>query len=240
MYKKRLLSIALVAALTVSSTAIITFASQNADSSTKNIVKAPTDKEQTDIKDYSIVGDTYAKNSSTENNDKTELKLLDISNEKATQIAKDAIKYYTGLDIEKVIKRDGLEPHIDRSYGPYAWGPNILVSFYKKGDYRHNIVVCISAVDGKVYNVTAIIGWYPEVKYNDDKVKQAAASFLQDKGFGGNFTSLTVDDEKISIGIVGAEALYEDGTQILMQFKASDYSIFNFTHYNKKTMKFAN
>jgi len=188
----------------------------------------------------SRIGETNAKNLSTESNDKTNVKLLDISDDKAVEISKDAIKYYTALDIEKVISRDGLKPYITRSNRPYAWGPDILVTFSKKGDYRHNIAAIISAIDGKVYNVTALIGHYSETKYNEDKVKEAAATFLKDKGFGGHFTGITVDDEKISIGIVGAEALYEDGTQILMEFKASDYSIFNFTHYNKKTMKFAN
>ncbi|MCC9296147.1 hypothetical protein LN736_14905 [Clostridium sp. WLY-B-L2] len=167
------------------------------------------------------------------------IKLLDISDEQAVKTAKNAIKYYTGLDVEEVIRRDGLRPYITRYNSPYAWGPDILVSFDGEGNTKDNISASISAVDGKVYNVTAIIGRYPKVNIDNDKVNEAAASFLKDKGFGDNFKSIAVDNEKTSAGIVGAKALYEDGTEILMEFNASDNSVVNFTHYNLKTMKFA-
>lgn len=278
MNKKRLLSITLVAALTVSSTAIIAYASQSSDSSTKNVVKVATDKDQTTSKDSTTksvsltidtsTGEIYElqqmengkklidgiksgkvvrvkpesnniSSSATENNSNSNNKLLDISDEQAVQTAKDAIKYYTGLDVEKVINRDGLKPYITRSNMSYAWGPNILVTFNSNSNTQDNIFASISATDGKVYNVTAMIGKYSETKVNADKVKEAAASFLKEKGFGGSFTSITVDNEKTPIGIVGAKALYEDGTEILIEFKAEDYSVINFTHRNLKTMKFA-
>lgn len=167
-------------------------------------------------------------------------KLLNISDQQAINTAKDAIKYYTGLDVNKVIREHGLKPYVNRSNTSYAWGPDILVTFNSSSNTKDNIFASISAVDGKVYNVTAMVETYHKVNIDTDKVKKAAASFLKSKGFGDNFKSITIDNEKTSAGIIGAKALYDDGTQILIEFKASDNSVINFTHYNLKTMKFAN
>jgi hypothetical protein len=161
-----------------------------------------------------------------------------ISDAQAIQTAKDAIKYYTGVDIDTVISRDGLKPYITRSNSPYAWGPDIMVSFYNNSNYSDNISASISTVDGKVYSVNAMIGRYAVTSIDENKVKDAAISFLKDKGFGTNFTSITVDYEKVSVGIVGAKALYADGTEILLEFDADNNAVVNFTHYNLKTMKF--
>lgn len=317
MNKKGILGITLAALLTVSSTAIIAFASQASENSTKNVVKEVSeekgaaaketkseDKELAsrsrtvaldigsgeaisfpggvnaeeqinqlndqlqkmengtikatpeDIKgienlisdinggkvkfDYNtvvVVPNNTAK-SAAENNNSNQ-KILNISDDQAVQEAKTAIKYYTGVDADKIINRDGLKPYITRNNSPYAWGADILVSFSSNSNTEDNIFASISAVDGKVYNVTAIIGRYSTVNIDENKVKAAATAFLKDKGFGDNFTSIEVDHEKESAGIIGAKALYEDGTEILMEFKAEDNSVVNFTHYNLKTMKFA-
>ncbi len=178
--------------------------------------------------------------SSPENNNNTNVKILNISDNQAIQSAKDAIKYYTGVDADNIIGRDALKPYITRNSSPYAWGPDILVSFSSDSNTTDNISASISAVDGKVYNVTAMVDIYYKTSIDENKVKAAAASFLKDKGLGDNFTSITVDYEKTSVGIVGAKALYTDGTEILMEFNADNNSVINFTHYNLKTMKFAN
>ncbi|MFC0904669.1 hypothetical protein ACFHWD_08185 [Clostridium sp. MT-14] len=276
MNKKRLLTVTLASVLIAASTAAVAFASQYSASSTKNVVKLASDKENSTPK--AAASKTVTLNTDTgeiilTDTDQAELtdelkkmengtirskpeavqdlkdlindiksgkiKLLDISDEQAVKTAKNAIKYYTGLDVEEVIRRDGLRPYITRYNSPYAWGPDILVSFDGEGNTKDNISASISAVDGKVYNVTAIIGRYPKVNIDNDKVNESAASFLKDKGFGANFKSIAVDNEKASRGIVGAKALYEDGTEILMEFNASNNSVINFTHYNLKTMKFA-
>lgn len=274
MNKKRLLTAALASVLIVASTAVVAFASQISASSTKNVVKLASDKENSTTKaaasktvtlntdtgeiiltDQAELTDELKKIENGTIRSKPEavqdlknlindiksgkIKLLDISDEQAVKTAKNAIKYYTGLDVEEVMHRDGLRPYITRYNSPYAWGPDILVSFDGEGNTKDNISASISAVDGKVYNVTAIIGRYPKVNIDNDKVNEAAASFLKDKGFGDNFKSITIDNEKTSAGIVGAKALYEDGTEILMELNASDNSVINFTHYNLKTMKFA-
>jgi uncharacterized protein (DUF736 family) len=310
MNKKRLLCVALTAVLTVTSTAIIAFASENSASTTKNVVKVavasdkkvvPASKSATSeritITDtkvgigYNGVGDKddalnyltaqleemeigrikstpeeiqalknfindiksgkmtifhiikVPANSSQVKlviDDNLNVKLLNISDAQAIQTAKDAIKYYTGVDVDKVINRDGLKPFITRTKSPYAWGPDILVSFNSNRNTSDNIFAEISAVDGKVYNVTAMVDSYSKTNIDESKVKDAAISFLKDKGFGTNFTSITVDYEKVSGGIVGAKALYADGTEILMEFDADNNSVVNFTHYNLKTMKFEN
>lgn len=175
------------------------------------------------------------------NNSTSNVKLLNISDDKAIQMAEAAIKDYTGTDVEKVMARDGLKPYITRNNSQYAWGPDILVTFNSNSNTKDNILASISAVDGKVYNVTAMAGGdYSKTDIDENKVKQAAAEFLNNKGFGSNYQNITVDNEKASGGLAGAKALYEDGTEILMEFKISDYSVVSFTHYNMKTMKFAN
>lgn len=275
MNRRGLIGITLALLLTISSTAIVAFASKNSASSTKNVVrvlstsdkrgslskgaaaKIKTDTKKATKKDKlskksqsnknvdnkkistNVTSENLKKDS--KNNSSSNSKLLNITDEKAIEIAKDAIKYYTGVDMEKLINADGLKADIIRNNDEtYAWGPDILVSF-DNDKHNDNIFASISTTDGKVYNVTAMVGSYSEKKINvnENKVKDAALTFLKDKGFGSDVRSITVDDEKTSIGIIGAKCLYDDGTEILIEFNGEDNSVINFTHYNLKTMKFA-
>jgi|GEM_PF-3251587 hypothetical protein len=311
MNKKRLLCVALTAVLTVSSTAIVAFASQTSTNTTTNVSKvavasdkkAKTASKSATLANTTAINDTKTGAGANDAGDKAESKPVEvnttqttpennvntnananananvntnntntnanvnantngnanvntntnanantnvntninpgnISDAQAIQTAKDAIKYYTGVDIDTVISRDDLKPYISRSNSPYAWGPDIMVSFYNNSNYSDNISASISAIDGKVYSVNAMIGRYTRTSIDENKVKDAAISFLKDKGLGTNFTSITVDYEKVSVGIVGAKALYADGTEILLEFDADNNSVVNFTHYNLKTMKF--
>lgn len=247
MNKKGLLGITIAAALTVASTATVAFAGQASADSTKNVIKITSDQKSTEKNaetaskgsNVKVTFDINSSQKAAENSSKANVKLLDISDAKAIQMAEAAIKYYTGTDVEKVMARDGLKPYITRYNSQYAWGSDILVMFNGNSNTKDNIFASISAADGKIYNVTAMTDRdYSKTNIDENKVKQAAAEFLNTKGFGSNFQSITVDNEKVSAGLVGAKALYEDGTEILIEFKSSDYSVVNFTHYNMKTMKF--
>lgn len=82
MDKKSLMGLALAAVVTLSSTSVIAFASQNTEKSTRNVIKVET---------------SNVKNIST--NYKT--KLINISDEEAIQIAKKAIKDNYGVDVDE-------------------------------------------------------------------------------------------------------------------------------------------
>lgn len=194
--------------------------------SVKAEVKTKSDQVSNPIKEYTAKVDSN-------------VKLLNISDAQAIKTAKDAIKNYTGLDIEKVIIKDGLKPTIFRNSSIYAWGPDIMVNFYNKKT-TDNIHVSISTVDGKVYGVTAILPSDTSGKAQVDKskVREAALRFLEDKGFGVNVKSITFNDEKVSIGLSEVKCLYADGTEIMIEFAGVNNSVVNFTHYNLKTMKF--
>lgn len=271
MNKRGLIGVILAVLLTISSTAIVAFASKNSASATKNVVKvvSTSDKRGSLSKGAATKVKTSAKkvtkkdklskknqnnnivvnkkisadvtNGNLKKDSKSNSNLLNITDDKAIQIAKDAIKYYTGVDMEKLISADGLKADIIRNNDEiYAWGPDILVSF-DNDRHNDNIFASISTTDGKVYNVTAMVGGYSEKKINvnENKVKEAALTFLKDKDFGSDVKSITLDDEKVSIGIIGAKCLYDDGTEILIEFNGEDNSVINFTHYNLKTMRFA-
>jgi hypothetical protein len=213
--KKRLLCVALTAVLTVSSTAIIAFASENSASTTKNIVKvaAASEKEATAYKsDKEVFFNTVMYYSS--------LKTLNISDAQAIQTAKDAIKYYNGVDVDKVTSRDGLKTAIDRVKSL----DDIIVTFYSKHD---DISATISTLDGKSYMANAMLGNYRKTIIDKNKVKEAAASYLKEKGFG-NFTSITVSNEKVPVGIVSASASYANGSVIYLEFEADNNSVISF------------
>lgn len=179
----------------------------------------------------------YGNNSKVDPN----IKLLNISDEEAIKTAKAAIKNYTGVDIEKVISKDGLKASIIRNNGTvYAWGPDIMVSF-DGGKHQDNVFAIISSLDGKVYSATAMTSdnTINKSKTDESKVKEAALEFLKDKGFGSNVKSIDFENEKVAMGISGAKCLYDDGTEILLEFRGSNNTVVNFTHYNLKTMKFA-
>lgn len=220
--------------------------STNVESLKKNPKSQETTKEILQLKefeeDYNNGFDIEIRSDSQTKEEKYVGKRLSISDAEAIEKAKEAIKYYTGENIDEIMSKDSLKAEITREEEPYAWGPDILVSFNNDNDktYKDNIFVSISEVDGKVYAVNVMLGNYSKLKVDKNKVKAAAVNFLKHKGFGGNYTSITVDNEKSSIGIAEAKCKYEDGTEILLEFKISDYSIVSFAHYNLKTMKFIN
>jgi len=314
MNKKGLIGLVLTVILIGSSTAVVSYASKNSASVTKNVVKVVSDKEQIPvqkdtldtsknisskdvaamvnndprshivtkeelikqlkefedgsvktspenikslkdmlkkvengevIKAITIVENSHKSNDSNSpfgNDSKVDpsIKLLNITDDEAIKTAKAAIKDYTGVDMEKVIIKDGLKATIMRNNSAYAWGSDILVTF-DGNKHQDNIFVSISAVDGKVYCVTAMTPNNTTTKYkiDENKVKEAALVFLKAKGFGANVKSIDFENEKVSAGISGAKCLYEDGTEILLEFSGSNNAVVNFTHYNLKTMKFA-
>lgn len=302
MNKKRLLGFTIATLLIVSSTATVAFASRNSISSTKNVVKTASVKNDNSTKEVSENDKKNQKGSKLvtkeeledqlkkfqdgtlkaspeaientkdmikriengekiyalfsyntqcnipsgieENNVQTNsnIKLLNISDDEAIGIAKDAIKKYTGLDIERVIKEDGLKASVIRNNNKaYDCGPDIVV-FFNDDKQQDNIFAIISAVDGKVYTVTAMTPRNKQDKANINKneVKSAALEFLRINGFGTNVKSIDFDNEKISIGISEVKCLYDDGTEILLEFSGSNNSIVNFTYYNLNTTKFSN
>jgi hypothetical protein len=204
--KKRLLCVALTAVLTVSSTVVIAFASNNSASTTKNVVKVEVES------DKEVFFNTVMYYSS--------LKTLNISDAQAIQTAKDAIKYYNGVDVDKVTSRDGLKTAIDRVKSL----DDIIVTFYSKHD---DISATISTLDGKSYMANAMLGNYRKTIIDKNKVKEAAASYLKEKGFG-NFTSITVSNEKVPVGIVSASASYANGSVIYLEFEADNNSVISF------------
>jgi hypothetical protein len=216
MNKKRLLCVALTAVLTVSSTAIIAFASENSASTTKNVVKVAVASDKKVVlaskSDKEAFFNTVMYYSS--------LKTLNISDAQAIQTAKDAIKYYNGVDVDKVTSRDGLKTAIDRVKSL----DDIIVTFYSKHD---DISATISTLDGKSYMANAMLGNYRKTIIDKNKVKEAAASYLKEKGFG-NFTSITVSNEKVPVGIVSASASYANGSVIYLEFEADNNSVISF------------
>jgi len=255
------MGLVLTGTLIASSTGVVAFASQKSAAATKDVVKVVStktggtvqkdtvkniDTKEIDTKSNPKVDTKEADVKSNPKVDNTikvdpNIKLLNISDAEAIETAKAAIKNYTGVDMEKLIIKDGLKASIIRSNpSAYAWGTDILVSF-DDSKYQDNISVSISLADGKVYCVTAMTPYNTTNKYKIDesKVKEAALTFLTDKGFGANVKSIDFEDEKVSSGISGAKCLYEDGTEILLEFSGSNNAVVNFTHYNLKTMKFA-
>lgn len=205
MNKKSLMGLALAAVVTLSSTSVIAFASQNTEKSTTNVVKVVSNKVNTD-----------KSNVNAQNQD--------ITNDKAIQIAKKALKYYLGVDIETKIKTDGLKVTVDNY--KYAKGP-IMVAFDKGIDKyaAPEASVAISKNDGKA----TFVAWRgdrenKEFPYDEAKVKQAAENYIKEKGLDKDIKSITASDTLKRSGVFMAECKYADGSGVDIEFNGKDYS----------------
>lgn len=225
MNRKRIAAIAITAVVTLSSTAMVGFASKSTAAKAKNVVK--------------VAQKNTVANSVKAEPEAAAPKLLNINDDQAIKIAKDAIKYYGDVDPDKLIKEYDFKPRIEREEPSNIGGGAIIdVGFYSEKSIPYGIGATISAVTGKtlVVNVQVKENYLNKAPYDANKVKETAIKFLKDKGYGTNYTSLELSavDNKYKTGINGAVAEYADGTEVMMEFDNKNYSLFNLTVYNLK------
>lgn len=204
MSKKSLIGLALAAVVTLSSTSVIVWASQNTEKSTRNVVKISS-------------SNVKVNNSDSESN----VQNKNISNDQAIKIAKKALKNYLGVDIEAKIKSDGLKTTVN------VCKDDIMVAFEKSTDKYAvpEASVDILKKDGKAI----IVAWrgnrqHKEFSYDETKVKQSAEKYLKEKGLNKGIKSITANDQMKRDGIFTAYCEYTDGSRVDLDFNGKDYS----------------
>lgn len=218
MNRKRIAAIAITAVVTLSSTAMVGFASRSTAAKAKDIVKVA----QNNTVTTAAKAETAAP------------KFLDISDDQAIKIAKDAIRYYGDADPDKLIKEYDFKPFIHRTILPNNPAcSEIMVAYTSKKFTHYGMDATISALTGKITVVNVQVGenYLNDAPYDANKIKETAIKFLKDKGYGTNYTSLELTDvdNQCKKGINGAIAEYADGTTVMMEFDNKNYLLFNVT-----------
>lgn len=225
MSKKGIAAIAIAAIATITSTSLVSFASQNTATNVKDTVK---------------VASTNTASTSTQTAVPAP-KLLDISDAQAIQMAKDAIKYYGDVDPDKIINEYSLVADVYRSQADFGGNrPFIHVMFYNSNAQKIPYIIDagISAVTGKIDGVnvnTLDRGSFNNAPVDYSKVREATLNFLKTKGFGTNYESMALGGDMVSEGINGSVTQYADGTEVLLEFDNRNYSLTSFSLYNLKT-----
>lgn len=216
MNKKSLMGLALAAVVTLSSTSVIVFASQNTEKSTRNVVKVAS----SNVKANKSGSEVDAQNKN-------------ISDDQAIQIAKKALKDYLGVDIEAKIKTDGLKSTVNGSRD------RIMVSFQKGNDQKEMPEASVEIVkkDGKarlvIWRGNRENGENKEYSYDAAKVKQLAENYLKKMGLDKGIKSVTAGDQMKYRGIFTAECSYTDGSTIDLDFYGKDYSLVSYVKLDK-------
>lgn len=155
----------------------------------------------------------------------------DISDEKAEQIAKDAIKKYFAIDIDQEIKDYGLKIFLHRHNGEIFvdYNPASLSGNQDNGG------ITVAQNDGSVSSGSFFRGislnGNQTYAYDENKLKEATQKFLKDNGFRIDVKALNIEDRKKTGSLLNVDCEYSDGSKMLLEFSAKDYSVVCFSGY---------
>lgn len=181
MNKKSLMGLALVAVVTLTSTSVVAFASQNTEKGTTNVVKVAS--------------------SNVSENKNSDVEALKTSDEKAIELAKDYLKKYMNVDMDEKMKQDHLSAHVCRDEAKskvvfvcfQSIDPEKSYETFKKTNtIYHDYKVMIDLKDGKVSGVNAIDGVKlgQGLKCDKEKAKAVTEKFLKDKGLSDGIATI--------------------------------------------------
>lgn len=167
----------------------------------------------------------------------TELQHINISDTKAVEIAKEAFKKYLGVDMDKKMQELGLQVKVSSLYARVSESreeEETDVYFAPKNnnyeDYGNESSVTISGKDGSIQSVFLGQGIHPKqaCKYDENKLKDAAKSFLKNKDLRTDVKNFKIDKEKKAYSIITVVCEYPDGSRVFLGYNIIDYSVIYF------------
>lgn len=167
----------------------------------------------------------------------TELQHINISDTKAVEIAKEAFKKYLGVDMDKRMQELGLQVKVSSLYARVSESreeEETDVYFEPKNnnyeDYGNESSVTISGKDGSIQSVFLGQGIHPKqaCKYDENKLKDAAKSFLKNKDLRTDVKNFKIDKEKKAYSIITVVCEYPDGSRVFLGYNIRDYSVIYF------------
>lgn len=251
MNKKKVLGIVTAIMITALSTSAIAFSSQASSKATKDVVKVAQAKTDNITKSNA---NTKENITNPNINPASVNKFIDISNDKAIQIAKQTIKSTFGADVDKegfteahVYRPENFDKNLKMSsmqvYHMIGGNPSISVEFdIPNNAYPKNVFstaeVEISLVDGKIKLARFHKQMYAilkdESQYDENKVKNTAIQFLKDKGFDTNYKNMTVDPRTANtkLGVItNVHFDYPDGSTINIDVDVANYIAFGYSKH---------
>lgn len=234
MNKKGLMVVALTSVVTLSSISAAVFAKGNSPLKGNSSAKVISASRTITKKGGSIKAKTYETKLKIDN-----LEAIRASDDKAIQVAKDYFEKYVGINMDERIQKDGLTPKVyrDTKGNDDLIDISFDVDFNKASQQRNEGLaaegydIMLSPKDGTIYAISAFGDNVEEKQsaYDEQKAKAAAQAFLTKLGAGDEITNMTIDNEKVKIGIVGVKVQYSDGSSAAVEMTTKDYTIVNYT-----------